>query len=110
MYVSEIVSLEKSLLNSVSTSTQLRCSSIIVGDCSLKLLRQEFFITKQKEFFSLIVQQWAREQLMLLALRLEWRQLETLVGTLKNALGDIQAANVHAAMRQVKWTDVCLYK
>ncbi|EFX65599.1 hypothetical protein DAPPUDRAFT_229597 [Daphnia pulex] len=84
VYSKELASLKICVKNAISKATQLRCSSIIVGDCSLKLLRQDFFIAKQKEFLSLLVQQWAREQLVLLAVRFEGRQLETLLSTLKH--------------------------
>lgn len=84
VYSKELASLKNCVKNAISKATQLRCSSIIVGDCSLKLLRQDFFIAKQKEFLSLLVQQWAREQLVLLAVRFEGRQIETLLSTLKH--------------------------
>ncbi|KAI9553868.1 hypothetical protein GHT06_019138 [Daphnia sinensis] len=80
----ELASLKNCVVNSISKATQLRFSSIIIGDCSLKLVRQEFFLVKQKGFLCLLVEQWAREQLVLLALRLEGQQMKTLLSTLKN--------------------------
>ncbi len=84
LYLKELASLKNCVISSILKATQLRCSSIIVGDCSLKLLRQEFFIAKQKEFLSLLVHQWAREQLVILAVRFEGRQIETLLSSLKH--------------------------
>ena len=67
----------------------------------MKLLRQEFFLSKQKEFLSLLVQQWAREQLVLLALRLEGRQLEVMLSTLKNISQHILDVNHQLVERLV---------
>lgn len=80
----ELASLKNCVVNSISKATLLRFSSIIIGDCSLKLVRQEFFLVKQKGFLCLLVEQWAREQLVLLALRLEGQQMKTLLSTVKN--------------------------
>jgi hypothetical protein len=101
VYSKELASLKNCVINSIFKATQLRCSSIIIGDCSLKLLRQEFFIAKQKEFLSLLVQQWAREQLVLLAVKFEGRQIETLLSTLKNLSQFLFESNHQVADRLV---------
>lgn len=100
-YRRELLALKNVAKNAAFKATQLRCSSIIVGDCSLKLLRQDFFISKQKEFLSLLVQQWAREQLVVLALRLESRQLETLLSEFKNVSRDLLEVNCELTTRSV---------
>ena len=84
----------------IGKSTHLRCSTVIVGDCSLKLLRQDIFLAKLKEFLSLIGQQWTREQLALLALRIEFRQLETLHQIIKSVNQETVDANWQQQQRQ----------
>ena len=83
-YLKEFTSLKSIVKDAIGKSTKLRCSSVIVGDCNLKLIRQEYFISKQKEFLALLKKQWAREQLVLLAVRLEGRQLDGLKLLLDN--------------------------
>ena len=80
-------------ISAIGKSTEVRCSSVIVGDCSLKLLRQEYFLSKQKEFLTFLARQWAREQLLVLALRMEGRQLDNLLLTLKSVSQQIQREN-----------------
>ena len=100
-YLKECLSLKNEMRDCIEKSTQMRCSSVIVGDCSLKLLRQEYFINKQKEFLNLLAQQWAREQLVLLAIRLEGRQIESMLSTLNNITQEITEENQHLTARLV---------
>jgi len=79
----------------------MRCSSVIVGDCNLKLLRQHYLIGKQKEFLTFLSQQWAREQLVILAIRLEGRQIESILSILNNITQEIVDGNQHTRERLV---------
>lgn len=99
----EVSSLKTTTLEYVKKSTELRCSSIIIGDCSLKLLRQEMFISKQKEFLSLMARQWAREQLLSLALRLEGCQLETALSTVTDFATQLKQCNNNFLERSVSY-------
>ena len=101
-YLKECLSLKNEVSNCIQKSTQMRCSSVIVGDCSLKLLRQHYLIGKQKEFLTFLSQQWAREQLVLLAIRLEGRQIESLLSILKNVTQEIVDGNQHLRTRLVR--------
>ena len=110
-YSKEVVLLKSTITNLFLQSTRLRCDSVLVGDCNLKLMRQNYFMAKQKHLFLLLseqvyimvfsnknlelyncivtycfccVKKWAREQLILLALRFEGHKLESLLTHLKN--------------------------
>lgn len=98
-YLKECLSLKNEVSDCIQKSTQMRCSSVIVGDCSLKLLRQHYLIGKQKEFLTFLSQQWAREQLVLLAIRLEGRQIESMLSILKNVTQEIVDGNQHLRTR-----------
>jgi hypothetical protein len=100
-YYKEYLSLRNDVLNAIKKSTHIRCSTVIVGDCSLKLLRQEYFLSKQKEFLTFLAQQWAREQLVILALRLEGRQLDSMIATLKSIAQQINIENKELEQRLV---------
>ncbi|XP_057375585.1 HAUS augmin-like complex subunit 3 [Daphnia carinata] len=95
----ELASLKNCVVNSISKATHLRFSSIIIGDCSLKLIRQEYFLVKQKGFLCLLVEQWAREQLVLLALRLEGQQMKTLLSALQNVSQYLSGAECQLSER-----------
>ena len=97
----ECLSLKNEVSDYIQKSTHMRCSSVIVGDCSLKLLRQRYLIGKQKEFLTFLSQQWAREQLVLLAIRLEGRQIESMLSILKNVTQEIIDGNQHIRARLV---------
>lgn len=97
----KIVSLKKNVMELVKKSVEVRCSSVVIGDCSLKLLRQEFFISKQKEFLALMTRQWAREQLVSFALRHEGQQLERVLCTLKDIVNEIEKGHANFVKRSV---------
>ena len=78
-YRKEGLSLKAEVAAAVRKSTAARCSSVLVGDCSLKLVRQQLLLSKQKQFLAFLARQWAREQLLALAVRLEARHLDALV-------------------------------
>ena len=49
-YLKEFTSLKSSIKDAIGKSTKLRCSSVIVGDCNLKLIRQEYLFPSRKSF------------------------------------------------------------
>lgn len=67
----------------------------------MKLVRQAYFIAKQKEFLKFVVQQWAREQLVILSLRLELRQLDALLSIFKKIDCNFSEENFQQTSRMV---------
>lgn len=56
-YCKEILLLKSTITHLFLQSTRLRCDSVLVGDCNLKLMRQNYFMAKQKHLFMLLSQQ-----------------------------------------------------
>lgn len=61
---------------SVEKLADLRFSSIALEDQKIRLLRQQHFLKQQQKFIQLQSKQWAREQLLLSALRFEKSAVE----------------------------------